>query len=98
MTRLGALDTIDGYNLTELSNILHVSPNIVLRWTARGHLKGTRRGDSESVWFYPRKNVRAFVIKFPEEFELNNGSKAWLIDLLTSPRPAFAPRRSAPPF
>ena len=89
MYRLRSDYGMDGFTQRDLSKHLHVSLKTLLRWTARGVLKGTKRdmerteSQGGGFWHYSRKAVRDFIVEYPDEIDTAVIDKYWLLDILT---------------
>jgi hypothetical protein len=89
MSRLSARSSLDGYSQKALTIQLHVNNYTVLRWTARGLLKGVKREMERTdeqgggYWHFTTKDVREFMLAHPEEIDITAVNKVWLFDILS---------------
>jgi hypothetical protein len=74
---------LDGYSACKLADALGVDAHKVLLWIRRGLLRATRRQGGEIFWI-PRREVKRFVLRAPEEIDLARVEKIWFLDLLTA--------------
>lgn len=80
---------LDGYSACKLADAFGVDVHKVLLWIRRGLLRATRRGTSRAmnqggdVFWIPRREVKRFVLRAPEEIDLARVEKIWFLDLLT---------------
>jgi hypothetical protein len=80
---------LDGYSACKLADAFGVDVHKVLVWIRRGLLRATRRGTNRlvsqggDVFWIPRREVKRFVLRSPEEIDLARVEKIWFLDLLT---------------
>jgi len=61
----------------------------VLRWIQQQALNAERRGTARTeaqggdTWWISDRNVRRFVLRFPQEIDLARVEKMWFLNLLT---------------
>jgi hypothetical protein len=79
---------LDGYSACGLADAFGVDVHKVLMWIRRGLLRAERRGTQRTIsqggdtWWIPRREVRRFVLRAPEEIDLARVEKIWFLDLL----------------
>ena len=80
---------LDGYSACKLADAFGVDVHKVLLWIRRGLLRATRRGTERvvsqgcDIFWIPRREVKRFVLRAPEEIDLARVEKIWFLDLLT---------------
>jgi hypothetical protein len=80
---------LDGYSACKLADAFGVDVHKVLLWIRRGLLRATRRGTDRlvtqggDIFWIPRREVKRFVLRAPEEIDLGRVEKIWFLDLLT---------------
>ncbi len=80
---------LEGYSACQLAGALGLEVRKVLRWIQQGYLKAERRGTGRTpqqggdMWWIPDRNVRRFVLRFPQEIDLARVEKIWFLNLLT---------------
>jgi hypothetical protein len=89
LNRCRIKQNLDGYSACSLADAFGVDVHKVLLWVRRGLLHAQRRGTNRTpgqggdVWWISRRDVRRFVLRFPEEIDLARVEKIWFLDLLT---------------
>jgi hypothetical protein len=80
---------LNGYSACGLADAFGVDVHKVLNWIRRGLLGAVRRGTARTgvqggdIWWISRRQVKAFVLRAPEEIDLARVEKIWFLDLLT---------------
>lgn len=80
---------LEGYSATQLADALGVDVRKVLKWIERDYLKAEKRGTERKpeqggdIWWIADRNVRRFVLRYPEEIDLARVEKIWFLNLLT---------------
>jgi hypothetical protein len=84
--------TLDGYSGRSLAEAFGVDDHKIQRWIAAGQLKGERREQARTpqqggnAWWIRHADVKAFVLRCPDEVDLKKVEKWWFLDLLTDGR------------
>jgi hypothetical protein len=80
---------LEGYSACQLADALGVEVRKVLRWIQQEALSAERRGTARTeaqggdTWWISDRNVRRFVLRFPQEIDLARVEKMWFLNLLT---------------
>ncbi len=89
LTRERIKSNLEGYSACQLADALGVEVRKVLRWIGQEALNAERRGTSRTLeqggdtWWISDRNVRRFVLRFPQEIDLARVEKMWFLNLLT---------------
>lgn len=70
------------YSAREVAFGLGIDPHKVLLWIRRGHLSAQRSMREASRWMISADAVRTFVFTYPDQFDLAQADKFWLLKLL----------------
>jgi|SRR5579871_5018855 len=88
-TRLRIKSNLDGYSATSLALAFGVDSHKVLGWISRGLIAANRRGTCRlpaqggDSWWIPQREVKRFIMRYPEEVDLARVEKFWFLDLIT---------------
>jgi hypothetical protein len=88
--RLRIKQNLYGYSANQLAEAFGIDRHKIAAWIARGALPAERRGTARTsaqggdMYWIRRDDVRAFILKYPEEIELAKVEKIWFLDLLTN--------------
>ena len=80
---------LDGYSACKLADAFGVDVHKVMLWIRRGLLRASRRGTDRvisqggDIFWIPRREVKRFILRAPEEIDLGRVEKIWFLDLLT---------------
>ena len=79
----------DWYSATALAEAMGVDSHKVMRWIAAGLLKADRRGSARTqlqggdTWLILRAEVKRFMLRYPDEYDLGKVEKFWFLDVIT---------------
>lgn len=81
----------EGMGVNALASALGVAVRTILRWLERGEIRAiVRYPELQAIghhrWWFPRAEIRRFVIAHAEAIDLVMVEKTWFIDLLTGGR------------
>jgi hypothetical protein len=80
----------DGFTLSMLMVLLGVDHHKIHRWLSLGLIEATRKGTDRKevqggdMWHFTEKDIRKFIINYPEEIDLRRVEKYTFIDLLAA--------------
>ena len=75
-----------------LAEVMGVDSHKVTRWIGAGLLEAERRGTARTelqggdTWLIFRAEVKEFVLRCPDEYDLGKVEKWWFLDLITDGR------------
>lgn len=90
--RMKILSNGDFFSATQLADAFGEDSHKIVRWIKCGLLKAERRGTDRTAqqggdtWCVLRRDVEAFVLRCPDEFDLAKVEKFWFLDLITAGR------------
>lgn len=79
----------DWYSACGLAGMFGVDESKVRRWIKSGMIRADRRGTQRTSrqggdeWLVRRAAVKAFVLAYPNEYDLGKVEKWWFLDLIT---------------
>lgn len=82
--REGCEDAAGVYSANSLAECFGVDSHAIGKWIRLGYLKAERRGTERmrDIYAIHRKDVRAFVRKYPNEFDIRKVCQPWFMDLV----------------
>lgn len=90
--RLNFLQNLKGQSATSLAVCFGVDMKTVQRWILQGRLQAKKRGTARTprqggdMWFIMDRDIRDFILTYPEFIDLRKVDKFWFIDLLAGKR------------
>lgn len=73
---------LDGLKIDEMPAAFGVDVKTVRRWLESGAIRAVRRKGLD--WFFPRREIRRFVLHYLEDIDLGKVEKVWFVDLLVN--------------
>lgn len=73
---------LNGLKIDEMPAAFGVDVKTVRRWLESGAIRAVRRRGLD--WFFPRREIRRFVLHYLEEIDLGKVEKVWFVDLLVN--------------
>lgn len=76
----------DVYNVTSLADCFGVDSSTVLRWIREGILKAEvlqTRADGQETRLIRERDVLAFIVENPMQFDIRKVDQIWFVDLLS---------------
>jgi hypothetical protein len=86
--RLRIKQNLEGYSANQLAEAFGIDRHKIAAWIKLGALAAERRGTARTelqggdMYWIRRDDVRAFVLRYPEEIELAKVEKFWFLDLI----------------